>query len=181
YGRCVICVSEGIRDAGGRLWAEIAGEQLANGLKDECQNLFGKPKIDAFGHFQLSGTGVLADFLTGRIKEGADVSRVRGDTFGYLQRSFPGFASHVDAKEARQVGVAAVKHACKGLSGSVAIKRKPGKRYQSYLELVDLHLVAGKNKEMPPEFICPSDNDICPEFIEYALPLVGGLPETATL
>jgi len=181
YGRCVICVSEGIRDPQGKLWAEIAGEKLANGLKDEVKNLFGKPKVDAFGHFQLSGTGVLADFLTGRIKEGADVSRVRGDTFGYLQRSFPGFASKVDAKEAREVGRAAVKYAAKGLSGSVAIKRKPGKTYKAYYELVDLKLVAGKNKEVSKEFICPSGNDICPSFRAYALPLVGGLPETATI
>lgn len=181
HGRCVICVSEGIRNPQGKLWGEIAGEMLANGLKDEAKNLFGKPKVDAFGHFQLSGTGVLADFLTGRIKEGADVSRVRGDTFGYLQRSFPGFTSKVDAKEARGVGRAAVKYACKGLDGSVAIKRKPGKVYKSYFELVDLKLVAGKNMEVPQEFICPSGNDICPSFRDYALPLVGGLPETGLL
>lgn len=181
HGRCVVCVSEGIRDPGGRLWAEIAGQQLADGLKDEAKNLFGKPKVDAFGHFQLSGTGVLADFLSGRIKENLDASRVRADTFGYLQRSFPGFASKVDAREARQVGAAAVRFACKGLDGSVAIKRKPGKVYKSYLELVDLKLVAGKNREVPREFICPGNNDICPAFRDYALPLVGGLPETATL
>ncbi len=146
YGRCVICVSEGIRNPQGKLWGEIAGEALANGLKPEAQNLFGEPKVDAFGHFQLSGTGVLADFLAGRIKEGTDVSRVRADTFGYLQRSFPGFASKVDAKEAREVGRAAVKYAAKGLDGSVAIKRKPGKTYKAYYELVDLKLVAGQEQ-----------------------------------
>ncbi|MCX5672398.1 MAG: diphosphate--fructose-6-phosphate 1-phosphotransferase, partial [Planctomycetota bacterium] len=77
YGRCVICASEGIRNPDGKLWAEIAGQTLAEGLKDEARNLFGQPKRDAFGHFQLSGTGVLADFLSGRVKEGTDVSRVR--------------------------------------------------------------------------------------------------------
>ena len=181
HGRCVICASEGIRDASGKLWAETAGRQLADGLKDEAKNLFGKPRVDAFGHFQLSGTGVLADFLAGRIKEGTDVSRVRADTFGYLQRSFPGFASPVDAREARQVGREAVKYAAKGLDGSVAIKRRPGKAYKAYLELVALEKVAGKNREVPKEFICPGGNDICPSFRAYALPLVGGLPETATL
>jgi ATP-dependent phosphofructokinase / diphosphate-dependent phosphofructokinase len=181
HKRCVICVSEGIRNPQGKLWGEVAGEALANGLKPEAQNLFGEPKVDAFGHFQLSGTGVLADFLSGRIKEGTDVSRVRADTFGYLQRSFPGFASKVDAKEAREVGRAAVKYITKGLDGSVAIKRKPGKAYKSYYELVDLKRVAGKNQEVFKEFICPSGNDICPSFRAYALPLVGGLPETAVL
>jgi len=181
HGRCVICASEGIRDPQGKLWAETAGRQLADGLKDEARNLFGKPKVDAFGHFQLSGTGVLADFLAGRIKEGTDVSRVRADTFGYLQRSFPGFASRLDAREARQVGREAVKYAAKGLDGSVAIKRRPGKAYKAYLELVALEKVAGKNREVPKEFICPGASDICPSFRAYALPLVGGLPETATL
>jgi len=181
HGRCVICASEGIRDPQGKLWAETAGRQLADGLKDEARNLFGKPKVDAFGHFQLSGTGVLADFLAGRIKEGADVSRVRADTFGYLQRSFPGFASRVDAREARAVGREAVKYAAKGLDGSVAIKRRPGKAYKAYLELVALEKVAGKNREVPKEFICPGGSDVCPSFRAYALPLVGGLPETAVL
>jgi 6-phosphofructokinase 1 len=181
HGRCVICASEGIRDPGGKLWAETAGQRLAEGLKDEAKNLLGKPKVDAFGHFQLSGTGVLADFLSGRVKEGTDVSRVRADTFGYLQRSFPGFASRVDAREAREVGRAAVRYACQGKHGSVAIKRRPGKTYKSYMELVDLALVAGKNRAVPKEFICPGANDICPPFRQYALPLVGGLPETLTL
>lgn len=181
YGRCVVCASEGIRNPDGKLWAEIAGRTLAEGLKDEAKNLFGAPKRDAFGHFQLSGTGVLADFLAGRVKEGTDVSRVRADTFGYLQRSFPGFASKVDAREARHVGRAAVKHACLGKDGSVAIKRAPGRSYKSFLQLVPLQKVAGKNREVPAEFICPGGNDICPPFVDYALPLVGGLPETAVI
>jgi len=181
YGRCVICASEGIRNPDGKLWAEIAGQALAEGLKEGAKNLFGAPKRDAFGHFQLSGTGVLADFLSGRVKEGTDVSRVRADTFGYLQRSFPGFASRVDAREARQVGRAAVKHACLGNDGSVAIKRAPGRSYKSFLQLVPLQKVAGKNREVPAHFICPGGNDICPPFVDYALPLVGGLPETAVI
>jgi ATP-dependent phosphofructokinase / diphosphate-dependent phosphofructokinase len=180
YGRAVICVSEGIRNPEGKLWGEVAGEALANGLKPEAQNLFGEPKVDAFGHFQLSGTGVLADYLSGRIKENTDISRVRADTFGYLQRSFPGFASKTDSKEAREVGRAAVKYITKGLDGSVAIKRTPGKTYKAYYELVDLKLVAGKNQEVSKEFICPSGNDICPSFRKYCLPLTGDLPETGS-
>jgi 6-phosphofructokinase 1 len=141
----------------------------------------GKPKKDAFGHSQLSGTGVLADFLTGLISNNTDISRVRGDTYGYLQRSFPGFVSKVDQREARAVGRAAVKWACQGRVGSVAIKRGTGRVYKSYLELVDLALVAGKNRKMPRELICPGDHDVCPPFRDYCLPLVGGLPETETL
>jgi 6-phosphofructokinase 1 len=179
--RCLVCVSEGIRNAEGNLWAEIAGQRLYDGLKDDSKNLLGKPKKDAFGHSQLSGTGVLADFLTGLISNNTDISRVRGDTYGYLQRSFPGFTSKVDQREARQVGRAAVKWACRGRVGSVAIKRGTGRVYKSYLELVDLALVAGKNRKMPQELICPGGHDVCPPFRDYCLPLVGGLPETAVL
>jgi 6-phosphofructokinase 1 len=87
----------------------------------------------------------------------------------------------VDAREARQVGREAIKYAAKGLDGSVAIKRRPGKAYKAYLELVALEKVAGKNREVPKEFICPGGSDVCPSFRAYALPLVGGLPETAVL
>jgi hypothetical protein len=62
----------------------------------------------------------------------------------------------------------------------VAIKRSTGKVYKSYLELVDLALVAGKNREVPKELICPGGHDVCPPFRDYCLPLVAGLPETET-
>ena len=173
HGRALICVSEGVRDGRGRLWAErIAAESEAD------------VKGDAFGHFQLSGTGALADYLTMCVKEGLKdlrVSRVRGDTFGYLQRSFPGFASTVDQKEAREVARAAVKWACQGRSGSVAIKRKAGKPYKAYPALIALKRVVGQNRVVPKKYICPSGNDICPSFRDYCLPLVGGLPKTGGL
>ncbi|MBM4018345.1 MAG: diphosphate--fructose-6-phosphate 1-phosphotransferase [Planctomycetes bacterium] len=181
HKRCLACVSEGIRDADEKLWAETAGKRLYDGLKDDSKNLLGKPRKDVFGHYQLSGTGVLADFLTGLISNNTDISRVRGDTYGYPQRSFPGFASKVDAREARQVGRHAVKCAAKALGGSVAIRRRPGRAYKSYLALVALELVAGKNRKVPKEHICPGASDICPSFRDYALPLVTDLPETDTL
>ena len=37
--------------------------------------------------------------------------RVRGDTFGYLQRSFAGCVCEVDQREAREVGEKAVQYA----------------------------------------------------------------------
>jgi len=173
HRRAVIAVSEGIRDNRGTLWAKRLAEESDADVTG-----------DAFGHFQLSGTGALADYLTMRVKEGLKslkVTRVRGDTFGYLQRSFPGFASTVDQKEARQVGRDAVRYACQGKNGSVAIKRKPGKKYASYTQLVPLKRVAGKNREVPKKFITKDGNDIRPSFVDYCLPLVGGLPKTETL
>ncbi|MEA3367143.1 MAG: 6-phosphofructokinase [Planctomycetota bacterium] len=173
HGRAVIAVSEGICDTHRKRWTEkLAGASDADVAGD------------AFGHFQLSGTGALADYLTMRIKDGLsslNVTRVRGDTFGYLQRSFPGFASPVDQREAREVGRAAVRYACRGEDGSVAIKRKKTKKYASYTELVPLKRVAGKNRKVPRKFIATAGNDIRPAFVDYCLPLTGGIPETETL
>jgi hypothetical protein len=63
---------------------------------------------------QLSGTGALADLLCDEIKRKLGIKRVRGDTFGYLQRSFMGCVSDVDQREAREVGEKAVQYAMWG-------------------------------------------------------------------
>jgi 6-phosphofructokinase 1 len=183
YGRCLVAVSEGIRDASGKLWAQTAGEELYEALKDGQKELLGKAKKDAFGHFQLSGTGILSDYLTARIKEATDdAGRVRGDTLGYPQRSFPGMQSPADAHEAREVGRDAVRYATVGdVDGSVAIKRVRGPKYEMYTDLVPLEAVAGKNREVPKEFISPAGNNIQESFLDYAQPLIGDLPKTAVL
>jgi 6-phosphofructokinase len=69
---------------------------------------------DAHGNVQLSGTGALADLLCDEIKAKLGIKRVRGDTFGYLQRSFIGCVSDVDQREAREVGEKAVQFAMWG-------------------------------------------------------------------
>ena len=184
HRRAVVCLSEGIKIAPKKFWVEQVAEELHAALVDGQKEFFGKMEPDAYGHLQMSGTGILADYFCARIKEGLkDLGRlrVRGDTYGYLQRSFPGFASRVDAREARQVGRAAVKIACQGLDGSVAVKRKPCKTYKAYFERVDLDLVAGRTRTLPMEHVCPGGSDICPSFVAYCLPLVGGLPETGLI
>ena len=78
---------------------------------------------DSFGNIQLSGSGALADYLAGTIKErlGSKVPRVRADTYGYLQRSFPLCQREVDAWEARLVGQMAVSYSIDAeRDGSVA-------------------------------------------------------------
>ena len=163
-GRCVIAQSEGICDTDGVTWAE----KLAN------QN-----EIDSHGNIQLSGRGTLADFLADKITTELAVKRVRADTFGYLQRSFAGLRSSVDAREARWCGRHAVQYAMKEVSGSVAIKRLgSGKDYAIELFRTELSNVAEKTKSMPAEFINAEGNGITEAFVEYAMPLTGGLPKT---
>lgn len=159
--RCVIAVSEGISD---ELGAPIAAR-------------FSK-EMDTHGNIQLSGSGALGDLLANEIKTKLEISRVRADTFGYLQRSFPACVSANDAKEARAVGREAVKMACSGdVDGSVAIRRKPGKTYKVFFERVPLQNVAKETRHMPDDFINPAGNDVTQEFIDYAAPIVGPLPK----
>ena len=165
-GRCVIAVSEGICDTDGVTWAEKIVRQKER---------------DSHGNVQLSGTGALADYLASQVRGKLSIKRVRADTFGYLQRSFAGLQSCVDAKEARMCGRAAVKFAMSETSGSVAIKRLPGSRYKVEFFRTELANVAEKTKSLPDEFIAPEGNNITDTFVKYALPLTGGLPKTEYL
>jgi ATP-dependent phosphofructokinase / diphosphate-dependent phosphofructokinase len=160
-GRCVVAVSEGICDRN--------GTAIAAKLSKE---------VDSHGNVQLSGSGALGDMLAGVIKAKTKISRVRADTFGYLQRSFPGIASSVDSTEARAVGSLAVRHAVAGAtqSGSVTIGRKPGKKYVPVYGLVELRKVSKETRHMPDKFINKAGNNVTPAFIAYAKPLLGELP-----
>jgi len=166
-GRCVVAVSEGICDADGVIWAEKLAKEA---------------ETDAHGNIQLSGTGALADFLAVQVKATLKVKRVRADTFGYLQRSFAGLRSDVDAREARWCGRHAVQYAMAETNGSVAIKRVGnGADYKVELFRTELRNVAEKTKPMPDEFINAEGNGVTKAFVEYAMPLTGGLPKTEHL
>ncbi|RSZ55360.1 6-phosphofructokinase [Massilia atriviolacea] len=166
YGRCVIAVSEGIHDA--------SGEAIASLLAKDIER-------DAHGNVQLSGTGALADLLCEEIKSKLGIKRVRGDTFGYLQRSFIGCVSDVDQREAREVGEKAVQFAMWGeRDGSVAIKRTG--YYSVDYELVPLDSVAGKTRVMEDIFISESGTDVTDAFRLYLRPLLGsGMPDAFRL
>jgi 6-phosphofructokinase 1 len=157
HGRCVIAVSEGIHDA--------SGQPMVTQLAKELEH-------DAHGNVQLSGTGALADLLCEEIRRKLGIKRVRGDTFGYLQRSFIGCVSDVDQREAREVGEKAVQFAFTlGRDGSVAIKRTGF--YSVDYELLPLAEVAGKTRTMEDEFIAASGTDVTDAFRLYLRPLLG--------
>ena len=165
-GRCVIALSEGIHGADGTPLSVKLAERV---------------ETDAHGNVQLSGTGALADLLCAEIKSKLGIKRVRGDTFGYLQRSFAGCTSDVDRREAREVGEVAVKQAIWGPGdGSVAIRRIGD--YAVDYTLVNLASVSGKTKVMEDAFITPTGTDVTPAFLEYLRPLLGSdLPQPAHL
>lgn len=166
HGRCVIAVSEGIHDA--------SGEAIASLLAKEVER-------DAHGNVQLSGTGALADLLCDEIKARLGIKRVRGDTFGYLQRSFLGCVSDVDQREAREVGEKAVQWAMWGdRDGSVAIRRNGN--YSVEYDLLALDAVAGKTRTMEDAFITESGTGVTDAFLNYLRPLLGtALPDAHRL
>ena len=159
-GRCVIAVSEGICDAQGQ-------PMIASLVKNQ--------EKDAHGNIQLSGTGALGDALADLIKTELKIKRVRTDTFGYLQRSYLGTVSSVDANEAREVGEKAVQFSVwHNVDGSVAIRRTGD--YSVEYFLTPLSTVARNTKSMPDEFIDTENSTITDAFKAYARPLVGTLP-----
>jgi ATP-dependent phosphofructokinase / diphosphate-dependent phosphofructokinase len=166
-GRCVVAVSEGITDADKVCWAE---------------KIISTKETDSHGNVQLSGSGALADFIAAQVKSKLGVKRVRADTFGYLQRSFAGLQSHIDAEEARRCGLVAVRFAATDQNGSVAIRRvADGDKYAVEYFRTDLKNVAEKTKCMPDQFIAPAGNDVTKAFLDYARPLAGQLPRTCWL
>ena len=166
HGRCVIAASEGIHDEN--------DVPIITRLSSQVER-------DAHGNVQLSGTGALADLLCNEIKAKLGIKRVRGDTFGYLQRSFMGCVSDVDQREAREVGEKAVQYAMWGdRDGSVTIKRTGF--YSVDYHLVPLADIAGKTRVMEDEFIAANGTDVTDAFRLYLRPLLGaGMPDAYRL
>jgi len=186
-GRCVIAASEGIRYRAADKTSLLAAKIIEGA------------EVDAHGNRQLSGSGALGDYLSHIIKTklaavlakanphvSSGKLRVRADTFGYLQRSFPTIVSESDAYEARQCGRNAVTYALTApgglISGSVAMKRTnaSGEPYQIDFFATPLTTVARQTKHFPVEWIT-GGNSLTEAYLQYARPLVGPMPKPGRL
>ena len=126
--------------------------------------------VDDFGHEYFDGP---ARYLAGLVSQRLKV-RARYEKPGTIQRSFIPSVSQVDAREAELVGRAAVSHAVNGHSDEiVTLIREPGREYTCNTGLAPLDQVAGQVQSMPPEYLDSANDFVTPEFIDYALPLVG--------
>ena len=164
YGRVVIAVSEGIQLGD--------GTPVVAGLVKEVER-------DFHGNVQLSGTTSLGDALMNLVKQHLKIKRVRSDTFGYLQRSFLGCVSEVDAHEAREVGERAVQIAAwHRVDGSITIERMGD--YSVRYNVSPLAEVAKETKCMPDSFL-DGVNNVTVDFRNYARPLLGELPVSERL
>ncbi len=161
-GRCVVAVCEGITD------------EKATPI---VTKLTQSQEKDAHGNIQLSGTGALGDLLAEEVKKKLKISRVRADTYGYLQRCYMGVVSDVDQNEAREVGERAAQYALwHDADGSVTIHRTGN--YSVDYQLSALSEIAARTKTMPDEFISAEANDVTEAFYAYARPLLGsGMPQ----
>jgi len=155
YGWCFIAVSVGTKDEEGQYLATQEGE-------------FAK---DSFGHVQLGGVGPSLEKLV-RTELGLKTRPIR---MGPAERVAMHFASLTDRDEAYQLGAFAVQSAVGGVTAKmVSLRRTSNDPYRCELTLTDLEIVANEEKLIPRDWLSQAGNDVAPEFLEYARPLIQG-------
>lgn len=154
----LIAVSEGIHYADGSFVSEAKASTT-----------------DGFGHAQLGG---LAARLAQVLKE-REHAKVRGIELSLLQRAGAHLASQTDIDEAFAAGKTAVEAAIAGETGKMVafVRETVDGKYTCRMELIPLADVANYEKKVPVEWIVPEGNNVTQDFIDYALPLIQGVPE----
>ena len=152
----IICVSEGIKDATGKLICEYDADDVA---------------VDSFGHKMLSGcSDYLAKLIKARFK-----AKVRSIELSLCQRCSSSLISKTDQQEAVMAGREAAKAAAEGKTGlMVAFDRAEGSEYKITCSLKDVNEICNAEKTVPLEWITKDGTDISDEFIAYAKPLIQG-------
>lgn len=152
FGYCCVGVSEGLRDAQGKLLAEA-------GTKD------------AFGHAQLGGVGpLIASLVKDRLGH-----KYHWAVADYLQRAARHLASKTDLDQAYAVGRSAVELAIRGRNAVMpAIVRTSDKPYRWKIEAAPLAKVANVEKNLPRDFISADGYGITAKARAYLSPLTRG-------
>jgi len=154
WGRVVVVVSEGIKDAAGQYLGSIKSEAAKDG----------------FGWAMPGGT---ATFLSGLVAEKLKL-RSRSEKPGLAGRTSIANVSLVDQGEAYLVGQAAVRAVLAGKSGiMMTLQRDAGSSYKCSIGEAPLEKVANAEKLLPPEFMNSKRNYISDAFLEYCKPLIG--------
>ncbi len=157
--KCIVCVSEGIKNKDGVLIGEVLGQAGAR---------------DSFGHAQLGG---VAANLANIVKEKTGI-KTRAIELSLMQRCAAHCASDTDIEETFEAGKQAVKAAVSGETDKmVCYARKDGKDYVCEYKLLPLELAANTEKTVPLEWITDNGTGISDEFVKYALPLIQGEPK----
>ena len=152
YDYCTIAVSEGLRNAEGKLIADM-------GTKD------------AFGHAQLGGVGQQVAQLI-KDKLGHKYHWALAD---YLQRAARHIASATDVEQAYALGRAAVDLALSGRNAVMpVIERLADSPYRWQIGVAELKDVANIERKMPAEFISEDGFGITEKCRTYLAPLIEG-------
>ncbi len=163
-------ISEGIQQRKKLIVAVSEGIKSADG-KYICETKRHNSITDAFGHKMLGGTALyLSDLLTERLG-----IKSRGIVLSTLQRCASHLVSRRDITEAYMAGEDALKWALKGETGKMIIfKRVEGIPYSIITDIMDIDLVANKEKCVPDEWIINNGTYVSEEFDAYARPLIIG-------
>ncbi len=144
--RCLVALSEGIRDKKGNYIGAVG-------------------TLDSFNHTQLGGVAAyLADSLTQKFG-----IKTRAIEFSLPTRAAGHIQSLADKNDAFRCGEYAVKLALLGQTG-VMVSLTEGGGCQS----LQLKNVANEVKNVPQEYIINDGSGISTEFLNYLLPLVQG-------
>ena len=158
-GKCIVAVSEGIRDGKGKYISEY-GNDLTNAK-------------DGFGHAQLGG---LAAYLAGVLKDATD-AKVRGIELSLLQRCAAHCTSQTDIEESFNAGRIAVEKAVEGVTDRMVGYLRSYDENGNYVceyGVFDLTGVANTEKKIPTEWFNETKDGLNEEYIKYALPLIQG-------
>ena len=152
YGYCTVAVSEGLKDANGKM-------MLESGLRD------------AFGHAQLGG---VAPVIAGLVRKRFGC-RCHWAVADYLQRAARHIASKTDVQQAYAVGKAAVELALKGRNAVMpVIVRKSNRPYKWTIGVAELKDIANREKTLPRDFMTADCFHITAKCRRYLVPLIQG-------
>lgn len=176
-GQVVIALSENLKCRDGRPLSVAGMEALDGAAPDASAPSF----VDAFGHSYYRGIGagwVLTQLITRKLD-----LRARMDQPGTLQRMSQAHQSEVDLIEAEECGRAAVRAALAGTTDQMVIlERAEGPAYRCTIGMADLEQIANVEKRMPADYHNDAGNFVTQQFLDYALPLIGGpLPQYVEL
>lgn len=153
----VVCVSEGIHDASGKLICEYDSEV----------------GLDAFGHKMLAGCGKYLE----RLVHGKLGIKARSVELNVVQRCHGSLLSGTDVEEAFECGVKGVKAATFGLTGTMITMNRADNKKGTY-EIKYLPKPVGEIsngvKPVPSEWISENGSDLKKEFLDYVSPLIEG-------
>ena len=154
----VVCVSEGIADAGGTFICEYSDAA----------------KLDSFGHKMLTGCGeVLESFVRDRFHV-----KVRSIELNVSQRCSGMLASRTDIEESAMAGAFGVRAALSGETGKMAaFQRTSDAPYELSCCLEPVGRICNQEKKFPAEWISEGGSDVTDSFLPYILPLIQGEPE----